>query len=319
MKLNDANNPKIPPRVGIWFGILAVSSASIFIKFAQQQDVASIVIATYRLGIATIILSPLVLIKYRIEIIKLSSGDLRLSMLSGFFLAIHFASWIKSLEFTSVASSVVLVTTTPLWVAALSPVVLREKISRVVTIGLLLALLGTLVIGFSDVCTLDYRLSCPSFHDFFEGKAFLGDILALMGAWTAAGYVIIGRRLRTNIPLIPYIFLVYGMAALILIVLMISSGASAIGFGNKAFIWLILLALIPQLLGHSTFNWALGYLPAAYVAITLLGEPIGSTILAYLFLEEVPGLTKVLGAILIFGGILIASKANTPMNKLAKK
>jgi drug/metabolite transporter (DMT)-like permease len=109
------------------------------------------------------------------------------------------------------------------------------------------------------------------------------------------------------------------MAAVLLIILMFASGERFYGFDKSTYTWLILLALIPQLIGHSTFNWALGYLPAAYVAITLLGEPIGSTILAFIFLNEVPGVLLVVGAILIFGGILIASKNGKPRKTLAEK
>jgi len=297
----------IPPHLGILFGILAVSTASIFIRFAQQQEVASIVIAAYRLGIATLVLGPFVLFSHRQEIGNLSPSELRFSLLSGLFLAIHFAAWISSLEFTSVASSVVLVTTTPLWVAIFSPLALNEKITREVSVGLGVALLGTVIIGLSDVCLIGPGLVCPPLKEFFAGDAVWGDFLALVGAWTAAGYVLIGRRVRSRMSLAPYIFIVYGMAALILVVLMVASGEPFYGFEPMTVTWLVLLALIPQLIGHSTFNWALGYLPAAYVAITLLGEPIGSTILAYIFLAEVPGTLLMVGAILIFGGILIAS------------
>jgi len=304
----DAKKPPLPPHVGLMLGVFAVSTASIFIKFAQQQGVDSIVIAAFRLGIATIVVSPIVVIKYRNELLRLSFREIGISLLSGAFLAVHFAAWIKSLEFTTVASSVVLVTTTPLWVGIFSPVILRERVSQSVKVGLLIALAGTLTIGISDVCVIDSQLSCPSLQQLFAGQAFWGDALAILGAWTAAGYVMIGRRIRANLSLIPYIFLVYGMAAVVLIIMMGASGAKAIGFSDPVLIWLVLLALIPQLIGHSSFNWALGYLPAAYVAITLLGEPIGSTVLAYFFLGEIPGMVKVIGAFLIFGGILLASR-----------
>jgi len=168
------------------------------------------------------------------------------------------------------------------------------------------------VIGLSDVCWLDGGVVCPSFREFFTGKAVWGDFLALVGAWTAAGYVLIGRRVRSTLSLIPYISIVYGMAAAILVVLVLASGYPFYGFDPMTMVWLILLALVPQLIGHSTFNWALGYLPAAYVAITLFGEPIGSTILAFIFLDEVPGALLMFGAILIFGGIVIASRTKEP-------
>jgi len=304
--------PLVSPRLGIIFGILAVSTASIFIKFVQQEKVASLVIAAYRLGIATIVLSPIALIRYRSEIKKLSAKDLRFSLLSGFFLAIHFATWIQSLEYTSVASSVVLVTTTPLWVALFSPFTINEKITRMISMGLILALLGTIVVGLSDICDFQNGLVCPPFNQFFQGEALWGDFLALVGAWTAAGYVILGRKIRPRLSLVPYVFLVYGMAAILLVVFMFGSEVQYRGFSGQTYVWLVLLGLIPQLLGHSTFNWALGYLPAALVSVSLLGEPIGSSILAYIFLSEVPGIIKVFGAILIFAGIIIASRKEKP-------
>jgi drug/metabolite transporter (DMT)-like permease len=304
---NSQKPPLIPPKIAVVFGILAVSVASILIRWTQDQ-VSSIVIAAYRLGISTLVLAPIAVIRHRAALRGLSRRELGLGLLSGVFLALHFATWITSLEYTSVASSVVLVTTTPLWVALLSPLTLRETISRTVAIGLLLALVGTVVIGLGDVCVLSNRLVCPPFSTFIAGEAFLGDLLALVGAFAAAGYVLIGRSLRAKLSLVPYVSLVYGAAAVILVGMAAASGNPMAGFSGEIFLLLALLALVPQLLGHSTFNWALGYLPAAYVAVTLLGEPIGSTILAYLILGEVPGKITLFGAILVFGGILIASR-----------
>jgi len=307
---NETKSPQIPPKLALIFGILAVSAASIFVRYAQVEA-SSLVIAGYRLGIATLILAPLMYVRHRHELRSLSRQDLLLSLLSGVFLAIHFATWITSLEFTTVASSVVLVTTTPLWVAILSPVLLKESITRQIAFGLVIATVGTVIIGLSDVCNITESLSCPPLIKFFEGKAIFGDFLALVGAWAAAGYMIIGRNLRPKLSLIPYIFIAYGTAAVILVGLMFGRGLQMFGFSSEIYLWLILLAVVPQLLGHSTFNWALGYLPAAFVAIALLGEPIGSTILAYFLLSEVPTLLTLFGAILILAGILIASQNET--------
>jgi drug/metabolite transporter (DMT)-like permease len=131
----------------------------------------------------------------------------------------------------------------------------------------------------------------------------------------AAGYLIIGRRLRTNVSLVPYIFVVYGMAALVLIGIMLILGLPAVGYPPQAYLLFLALAIIPQLLGHSTFNWALGYLSAAYVSITLLGEPIGSALLAYFFLDEIPEPLMIFGAILILVGIYVASRGETSQKR----
>lgn len=302
-------SPRISPLLVLSIGILAVSTASIFIRYAQQ-DVPSMVIAAWRLSVATIILTPLVFIQKRDELSALKRRDLILALLSGFFLALHFATWITSLEYTSVASSVVLVTTTPLWVALFSPLVIKEPITRAILLGMLMSLVGGIIIGLSDTCDIvSAHLVCPPLAEFIRGEAFLGDFLALAGAWMAAAYVLIGRQLRGKMSLLGYIFLVYGMAAFVVIVIMLMFGQKALGYPSLAYFWMFMLALIPQLLGHSSFNWALRYLSAAYVSITLLGEPIGSTILAYFLLDETPTLLKVFGAILILFGILIASQS----------
>jgi len=295
--------------LGLIGGILAVSTASILIKFAQESA-PSLVIAAYRLTIASLVLAPVAVGRKRGELRGLSGPDLRLALLSGTFLALHFASWISSLEFTSVASSVVLVTTTPLWVALLSPLVLHERISRAIIVGMVLALAGGILVGVSDSCSWNGGISCPSLGDFVRGEAFLGNFLALFGAWMAAGYILVGRRLRVHMSLIAYIFIVYGMAAVVEIVIMLGAGLPAFGYPAQVYVLMILLALVPQLIGHSTFNWALGYLPASFVSIALLGEPIGSIILAYVILDQAPGALNLIGCALILAGIFIASRQN---------
>ena len=301
--------PRINPFLAIIFGILAVSTASVFIRYAQA-NAPSLVIAAWRLSLATLVLAPVALTRYGPELRRMTSKELALGLLSGVFLSVHFATWISSLEFTSVASSVVLVSTSPLFVALLAPVFLKEHISRQIVAGLILALLGISIVAISDTCTWqNSSLGCPPFREFLQGKAFLGDLLALAGALAGACYMMIGRRLRGGLSVVSYIFVVYGMAAVVLVFVMFAAGQSPWGYPPITYGWFALLALVPQLLGHSTFNWALGYLSAAFVSLTLLGEPIGSTILAYFFLHETPTVLKVIGAILILTGIMIASKS----------
>ncbi len=291
----------------IVIAILAVSTASIFIRFAQQ-DAPSLVIAAFRLTLASLLLAPTALTRHRAELRRLTRRELLLGLLSGTFLAIHFATWISSLEYTTVASSVVLVSTSPLWVALLAPIFLHEPLTRPIIIGMMLTLVGGTIIGLSDACAWTNGLACPSLADFVQGEAFFGNFLALAGAWAVAGYLMIGRRLRAKMSLVPYIFVVYGMAAAVLIVIMLASGQSPFGYQPMTYVWLLLLAVFPQLIGHSTYNWALRYLPAALVAVTTLGEPIGSTILAYFILQESPSLLKIVGGALILAGIYAASQ-----------
>ncbi len=304
---HGASRPSIPPAIGMLFGILTISTGSVLVRYAQVYT-PSLVIAAVRMALATLVVAPIALKFHGKELRGLSRAELGLAAVSGTFLALHFALWITSLEYTSVASSVVFGTSTPLWVALLAPLILKEPVTRIVMAGMLLALLGGIIIGLSDACVVTgVTLSCPEFGQFFMGKAILGDTLALGGAIAAAFYVLIGRRLRAKYSLVTYIFLVYGAAAVVLVLGMFASNHPPIGYPPQAYLWMVLIALLPQLLGHSSFNWALGYVSAALVSVALLAEPIGAIILAYFLLGETPSAMKLFGAILILTGIFIAS------------
>jgi drug/metabolite transporter (DMT)-like permease len=291
--------------------ILAVSTASLFIRFAQAEGAPSLVIAALRLTIATLILTPLAVLRDRAELANLTRRDLILGIISGIFLAIHFATWISSLEYTSVASSVVFVSTGPLWVAILSPLLLNERLTRLAIIGLILALVGGTVIGLADACTWNNGLQCPELSQIMQGRAVWGNFLALSGALAVSAYLIIGRKVRAKLSLIPYIFLVYAVSAIVLNIFMFASKQNPSGYSASAYGWIFLLAAIPQLIGHSTFNWLLKYLSATMVAVTTLSEPIGSAVLAYIFLKETPSPSVIGGGALILIGIYLTSKQST--------
>ena len=326
--------PKSRIALALFIAILAVSTASIFIRLAQR-DAPSLVIAAARLSLASLILVPATFhsAQNRIQLHSLTRIDWALAILSGLFLSIHFAAWITSLEYTTVVASVVLVSTGPLWVAILSPFFLREFPSRWVWLGMILALMGGIIVGLSDSCCIpalseivgrvategsisrpgevERLLICPPLSDLWAGSAFWGNILALVGAWTVAGYLMIGRRLRAKMDLVPYVFVVYSVAAIALIIYMLLAGQSPFGYPQLTYVWMLALALIPQLIGHSTYNWALRYMPASLVSITTLGEPIGSAILALLILSETPAPLTLLGGVFILAGIYLSTKIDS--------
>jgi drug/metabolite transporter (DMT)-like permease len=296
------DRPSIPPIAGVVVGLAAASSASIMIRFAQR-DAPSLVIAAGRLVIASLILAPVAWARYRDEYKKLAPGDGWLALLSGVLLALHFATWISSLEYTTVASSTVLVSTSPLFVAVASWLLLREKIGRAVFIGLTVALIGSVIIGISDAGATSAAHAAR--------HPLLGDALAVTGAVAVAGYLLIGRRLRARLAVVPYIAVVYSVAALVLIVMAAVARQSFTGYSPATYGWIIALALGPQLLGHSAFNWALAHLPATFVSIATLGEPIGSALLAYVIFGEAPTPVKLIGAAMILAGIVVASQTDS--------
>jgi drug/metabolite transporter (DMT)-like permease len=290
--------------------IFAASTASTFIRLAQAEGAPSLVIAAIRLTIATLILAPLAWMRHRTEFRALTRRDSVLIPLAGIFLALHFATWISSLEYTSVASSVVFVSTSPLWVAILSPMFLNERLSGMAVFGLVLALVGGTVIGLSDACVFQNGIQCQALNRVLQGRAMWGNILALCGALAVSGYLLIGRKVRAtrSVSLIPYIFLVYGICALVLTVFMLAAKKTPVGYSSAAYGWIFLLAVIPQLIGHSTFNWLLKHLSATMVAVTTLAEPIGSAVLAYVFLKESPSRAVFIGGALILTGIFLTSR-----------
>ena len=270
-------------------GIFAISTASIFIKLCEAP---ALIIATYRMMLASFMLMPFACYKKTWR--GWERNEIGWFLLSGLFLSLHFAFWIASLKYTSVASSVVLVTTHPIFVGIGSWLFLKEQMGMKLVLGIALSIVGSGLISYGDMG--------------LSKEALMGDGLALLGAMAASGYLLLGRKMRKDQDLLSYIFPVYSTAGLILILLSLVFHESFFGYSPPTYFFLFLLALIPQLIGHTTFNWALKYLPASLVAITILGEPIGSTLLAYFILGEGLTIWKVLGGISIFAGILVALK-----------
>ena len=302
MKLKKPINPYLL----LLIGILAVSTAAILIRLILLEA-SALVIAAYRLALSALISGLLLLISHKSERTQLNRKDIGLLVLSGVFLSAHFAAWITSLEFISVSSSVILVTTTPLWVALLSPVVLKEKVSSRFYWGMAVAIIGGICIAISGPCRLNtLELSCSG-SVFERGSQTLwGMALALFGAWMASGYMLIGRKMRLKMDNLSYTTAVYTVSAIVLILVVILRGEKVLGYSPQIYALFVALAVIPQLLGHSVLNYSLEVLPATVVSMALLGEPIGSTILAVIFLNEIPSTLEIIGGIFILLGIVIS-------------
>jgi drug/metabolite transporter (DMT)-like permease len=291
------NEDSIRVVIAVATGIVAISTASIFIKLC---DAHPLVIASYRLGLASLILTPIALRPRRYG--KILRGQWKLLFLTGLFLALHFIFWIASLRYTSVASSVVIVNLNPVFVGLGSYIFLKERVTKLMILGIFLSITGGMVIGLSDFTV--------STH------AGLGDLLALGGALMASGYLMAGRKLRQEMDLLSYIFPVYGTASLVVLLIALVAGVPFVGYSYRTYAFFLMLAIIPQLIGHSTFNWALKFYSAPTIAVLILGEPIGSTLLAYWILGETLSLWKATGGICILAGIYVALRANATGSEL---
>lgn len=282
------------PFLVLFAGVLIASTASIMVRYAQAAGMPSLSIAAGRLGLAALILTPIALTRARGELRGLRRRDLLFALGSGAFLAVHFASWISSLAYTSVASSVALVSTNPIWVGLASLLIFKERLGWRVWLGIAITLAGTLVIGVSDMGSR-------------QPNPLLGNALALLGSITVSAYLLIGRDLRRRLSVLAYIYVVYGTAAVILLLWAILSGQPILGFPPYVYLLLLGLAVGPQLLGHTSFNYALSALSATFVAVAILGEPIGSALLAILILGEAVAPNQLLGIVLLLAGIFLAS------------
>jgi drug/metabolite transporter (DMT)-like permease len=279
-------------------GVLVASTASILIRLAQAEGVPSLTIAAMRLGLAALILLPIAWPHLRADLPGLAGRLLRFALISGACLAVHFWSWITSLAYTSVASSTVLVTTNPIWVGLASLLLLRERLAAAGIFGIVLSIAGTALIFATDSRTAA-TYAAPG----------LGNGLALAGAISASAYLLLGRALRAHLGLLSYIWLAYATAAALLWIGVAATGAAVLGFSVFAYLLLLALAIGPQLLGHTAFNWSLRHLSATFVALSILGEPVGSAVLAYFMFDEKLSALQLAGFLLILVGIFVAARA----------
>lgn len=272
------------------FGIGAASFASIIIRITPAP---SPVIAAGRMLFASLLITPFFFKSLRAHRNELTLHRLRWALLAGIFLAGHFALWIESLKHTTVVSSVVLVAMNPIFVALIAPTFFKERLSLRGWLAIFIALFGAILIA------------GPTLQ---SASLTTGNLFSLGGALCAAGYVLIGRKLRPDLSLLNYIYPVYTFAALLLLIFTFISRTPIFSYQPKTYLLILLLAIGPQILGHTSFNWALKFLPAPVVAMSILGEPVGTTILSAFLLCQPPTTHEIAGGLLICTGIYLVAR-----------
>ena len=277
--------------------VTAVSTSAVLIRAADDLGVPALAIAFYRCALASVVLLPLLWVGHRDELRALSPPSRWLLLGSGLALGCHFAAWVSSLSYTSIAASSVLVQTMPIWVALAGPLI-GEHTSRRGWAGIMIALLGTAAIARAS--------SGGSFTN-----PVLGDALAIAGAIFAAIYVLIGRKVRQELSLVGYAGSVYAIAAAALGVAMLVAGTPFVGFPAEAWVLFAAMTAGPQFLGHTVFNHLLGEMKASVVSVALLAEPVGATLLGVLIYQERPGAQVVAGAIIVLVGVAVTVLAES--------
>ncbi|MER3554180.1 MAG: EamA family transporter [Meiothermus sp.] len=277
-------------------GVLALSFGSIFVRLATdaagvKSTGFSLVVSALRLSFAALILLP----AWRgLRNVELKPRAWLYAVLAGAFLALHFATWITSISLTSIAASVTLVNTNPVWVALLSWVWLRQVPKPLTLVGIALALVGGAVIALGSS-------SNPG------PNPALGSVLAVLGGLAASFYFLLGREAQhRGFGIGLYIAVAYGVAALVLLPLPLLFHTSYTGYPAQTYLWIALMALVPQLLGHTSLNWAVRWVAPVLVALVILLEPLGASLWAYLLFGELPGPPVLLGAAILLGGLVLA-------------
>ncbi|WP_285394704.1 DMT family transporter [Lysinibacillus sp. fls2-241-R2A-57] len=274
----------------LFLGVIALSTSAIFVKLA---DAPATITAFYRMLFAAVMLLPFLLVnkKNRKELGSLSKKQWGLGLLSGLFLAAHYLLWFESLNYTSVASSTVIVTLQPLFSMVGGYFLFKERFSKGAIMGCLVAITGSIVIGWQD-----FQIS---------GQALFGDILAFIAAGVITAYFFIGQYIRKKLSLIPYSIIGYTSSALFLSIFVFSQQISFVNYSTQTWLSFIGLAFIATILGQTIFNWLLKWLSTSVISMSILGETIGTCILAYFILDEVISLQQGIGIALILIGLAV--------------
>lgn len=277
---------KLNPKLVVLLGALGVSISPILIKWSNAP---ALTIAFYRMLFTVLILTPYIISKKRQEIKQISSSNIKKTCVSGFFLGLHFSTWILSLKYTTVASATILVNTSPILLLLISYFIFKEQIKKQHILAILMAFSGSMLLAYGD----------------FSGgsNAILGDLFALSGAAFVSVYLLIGNQVRQSLTMVTYTYLTYLTAGLTIFLLNLFVKHSLVIVDPKEVILFLGMAIFPTLLGHSLFNWSLKYVSATYVSMAILLEPILASIFAVFLLSEVPTLGQVIGSFIIIASI----------------
>jgi drug/metabolite transporter (DMT)-like permease len=287
----------ISPELALIIALLAATFAAPLIKLSSLAGVSAPMIAASRLLLAALILSPMVWLQHREELRNLTRHDVILGLSGGLWVAIHFLLVITALEYTSVMLNQVLLNTGPIWTALAEMLVDKVRLSKTVWIGLLITFTGGVFIAMT------------SGDSSLGSNPMLGNILAVLGAMAGAIYMLYSRKVRGRISLVPYNWIAFSSGGFIALGYALLSGKSQFSHSNEGYLWLILLTIVPQLVGHTGFNYALRFVQATFVSLSAQILTVTSAIAAFLLFREVPTIAEIIGSVIIIIGVVIAITA----------
>ncbi len=290
-----------PSKYWILAGTIFASLSSIIIRFSEAP---SLVISAYRMLFTCLMLFFPVVINNRNEFKNISMRNFLMCILSGIFLALHYASWISSIHMTTIANSTVLVACSPMFVALANYFLLKERLTYKMVAGIVMSLIGTIIIGIGS-------------SGGETNSMLLGNTLAFLGAIFVAGYLVIGGIVRKNLGAGAYVFIVYSVSAVTLFLMCFVTKTPVYPYSLKEFLLFIALAFFCSILGHTIYNYLIKYFSSTLISVSTLSEPIFASVLAMLFFKEIPSLYTLIGGIIIITGIFyyLVSQKNKSTTK----
>lgn len=277
-------------KLAVTAAVAAVSFSAILVRFTTASGMS---VAFYRMFFSTVLMVPVYLFR-RPSLPSLKSPELTMCLLSGFFLGLHFLTWISSLKYTSVASSVALVTTQPVFVALLARAFLGERIGRSATAAMLLALTGSIALVWQGAM--------------IDTRHLAGDLLALSGAVFVSAYLVIGKRVRKSLSVESYSLLAYTSSAITVGLVCVLVSPDLFLLSSRDLLMTLAMALVCTVIGHTLFNWSLEFVSASYVAVMILGEPVGASVWAALLFDEVPTTLQAVACLALLSGIFLFAR-----------
>jgi drug/metabolite transporter (DMT)-like permease len=279
--------------IALAFGVIAGASAGTSTKFALAEGAAPLTIAAFRLGMAALILTPWVLARHINDLRQLTGRDMLLAAFAGVWMALHFILWTEALVFASVLVATVIVCSSPIWTALLEVTILKARLTRLIVWGLALAVIGNVVIALGSSAS-------------GGTNQVLGGFIAMIAAVAIAAQRTMGRSLRQRIPIIPFLWVMYTFGTVLMALLLLITGTPMLGHTPQAYFWMMMLTLLPQLMGHGAFNYALGYFSATYTSLIIQMQPPLASLIAVFALSEVPGVLQIIGGAIIVAGVVMA-------------
>jgi drug/metabolite transporter (DMT)-like permease len=294
--------------IALFAGVLSASSAGVISRYALGAGTPPLVVAAMRVTLAALFLTPFAL-RHLDEIRQLRRRDLILIGISGIWMGAHFALWVASLEHVGVLIATVLVTSSPIWTAILEITFLKVRLTQMIFVGLIAVIIGNILIAAAG--------NSPTM---FGDNPTLGVFMAISASIAIAIQRVIGRGIRMRLSVIPFLWMLYGSAGITLLSVVLITGTSLVGYSPDAYLWMVLLTLFPQLIGHSSYNFALRYIPATQVALAVQVQPVIAAFAALILFAEIPTLLQVIGSAVIILGVLAATLGrNIPLRSLLSR